>query len=94
MPANKKYLLKSGWARASKVIAAILGGLVVSCALHVLFGLLLDAEIMILSIWFTFPITWAFVITLVYWIKSPWKVWGMIASISLMASVTIYLIKT
>ncbi|WP_019039290.1 hypothetical protein [Psychroflexus tropicus] len=33
MPANKKYLIKSGWAKASKVIDAILGSFVASMAL-------------------------------------------------------------
>lgn len=94
MPSNKKYLLKSNWAKASKVTAAILGGLIVVSLLHILFGLLISAELMVLCIWFTFPIAWAFIITVVYWIKGPAKVWGLITLISLVAVPIIYYLKS
>ena len=94
MPANKKYLLKSKWAKASKVIAAIPGGLIVVSLLHILFGLIISAELMVLCMWFTFPITWAFMITVVYWIKNPVKVWGLITIITFIGVPVIYYLKS
>ena len=94
MPANKKYLLKSGWAKASKVLAAILGGLVVSLALHIVVALTWNADYVVLSIWFSFPLAWVAMITIVYWIKNAWKAWGLIIFLSLSCSTVIYFIKT
>ena len=94
MPANIKYLLKSGWAKASKVIAAILGGLLVTSILHILVALTWDAEFTTLSLWFTFPNTWVFLMAVVYWIKNPWRVWAMIMSLSLLGGVIIYYLKS
>ncbi|MEM8969701.1 MAG: hypothetical protein AAGE93_25000 [Bacteroidota bacterium] len=93
MPANKKYLLTSGWAKASKVTAAILGGLILTSILHILPALLWDAELVILCVWFTFPSIWVLVMLFVYWIKSPQRVWGVISSISLIGAAIIYFIK-
>lgn len=94
MPANKKHLLKSGWAKASKVIAAILGGLVVSLAFHTVVALIWSADYVVLSIWFSFPLVWVSMIAIVYWIKNAWKAWGLIILLSLSCSTVIYLIKT
>ena len=90
MPANKKYLLKSPWARASKVIAAILGALMATVVIHIAAGLLWDRDLVLLSFWFTVPILWCFLIATVYWIKSPWKVWVLLLTIALTCCAIIY----
>jgi hypothetical protein len=61
---------------------------------HILGGLLLDTNIMLLSFWFTFPLVWVFIMVMVYFIKSPWRVWGIIASVSFVGALVIYMIKT
>ena len=94
MPANKKHLIRSPWTRASKIIAAILGGLVVSLALHTVVALTWNADYVVLSIWFSFPLVWVAMIGIVYWIKNVWKAWGLILLLSLGGSSVIYFIKT
>ncbi|MEM6526117.1 MAG: hypothetical protein AAF693_20135 [Bacteroidota bacterium] len=93
MPANKKYLLKSRLGRTSKILAAIFGGAFISCLLHILTAFVIDPELMILSIWITFPLSWVAVMAMVYGIKSPFRVWMVILSIGLIAVPLIYYLK-
>lgn len=94
MPANKKYLLNTPLGRASKVLAAILGGVLVTSLLHILAGLLWNPEVVVLSMLFTFPMLWVVLITMVYWVKKPQKAWSIILVVSLLGGLAIYLIKT
>ena len=93
MPANKKYLLRSGWAKSSKVLAALFGSLIASLALLTLVAMLGYADLVLLSSWFTFPSLWVAFIVVVYWVKSPMKAWGLLLSISLVCGVIIYFLK-
>lgn len=93
MPANKRYLLSSGWARASKLIAAVFGGALITVLLQNLAGILWGWDIVILSLWFSFPCIWIAIMCWVYWIRSPWGVWAGLISIGLISSGIIYFLK-
>lgn len=93
MPANKKYLMQSGWAKASKVIAAILGGLLASIALHMVLAIWIDQKIMLTITLFTMFIVWPLMMVMVYWIRKPWVSWAVLMSITLVCSVGIYIGK-
>ncbi|MEM6361439.1 MAG: hypothetical protein AAF149_16140 [Bacteroidota bacterium] len=93
MPANKKYLLETKRARISKIIAAIVGGLVATHAVLMLVALLGWQDFVVLTIWFVWPSLWVFFICVVYWVKKPVKVWGLLGTIILVCSVAIYLLK-
>ena len=93
MPTFKKYFLSSNWVRASKFVASILGG-VVTILFHVIAALMGYADYVMLSVWYTFPIIWVTIITLIYWNKSAWKVWAVLVSVSALCSSIIYVLKT
>ncbi|MEL6717467.1 MAG: hypothetical protein AAFO82_15325 [Bacteroidota bacterium] len=93
MPANKKYLLQSPWARTSKIIAAILGSLLASIAVHMALALWVDtATFLSISVYGTF-LLWVGFMLLVYWFKSPWKSWGALLLVIVVAGAAIYLGK-
>ncbi|MEM1120721.1 MAG: hypothetical protein AAGJ18_09750 [Bacteroidota bacterium] len=90
MPANTKYLLQSPWARTSKIIAAIFGCLIASIVVHLALALWVDLSTFLsISIYGTFILWVAFILT-IYWIKSPWKSWGMLLAVIAIGSVAIY----
>ncbi|MEM6347480.1 MAG: hypothetical protein AAF927_26560 [Bacteroidota bacterium] len=93
MPANKKYLLQSPWAKTSKVIAAILGSLIGSVLVHLALALWIDKSTMLnVSVYGIFML-WVGLMLLVYWVKSPWKSWGVLLTIISLAGLLIYLGK-
>ena len=94
MPANKKYLLKTRLGRTSKILASIFGGLTASLGILTALALLTDPDYVLLSIWFVFPLLWASIIVVVYWIKKPWKAWVLLLSVILSCVVAIYFLKT
>ncbi|MEM9328388.1 MAG: hypothetical protein AAGA85_22155, partial [Bacteroidota bacterium] len=83
---------QSPWARTSKVVAAILGSLIATLGVLTI-AALINKEAVVLSIWITFPSVWVAFIAIVYWIKSPWKVWGLFLSIALVSGACIYFLK-
>lgn len=93
MPANKKYLLKSGWAKASKVLAAIPGCLAASLALHMALALWLGFDYVIPTSTFSVFIVWTGLMLLVYRIEKPWKSWAMLLIILLICVIGIVLRK-
>lgn len=90
MPANKKYLTKSPWTRFSKVLAAILGGFLVSIGVHHALALWVDMGIMVVTSVFSIFILWAVLMLVVYWIESPLKVWAIFLITLVICSVAIY----
>ena len=93
MPANKKYLLKSGWARASKVLAAILGSLAASLALHMALALWVGFDYVLPTSTFSVFIVWTGLMLLVYRIEKPWKSWAVLLIILLICVTGIVLGK-
>lgn len=93
MPANKKHLLKSGWARASKVLAAILGSLAASLALHMALALWVGFDYVLPTSTFSVFIVWTGLMLLVYRIEKPWKSWAVLLIILLICVTGIVLGK-
>lgn len=93
MPANKKYLLKTGWARASKVLAAILGSFVASLALHIALALCVGFDYVLPTSTFSVFILWTGFMLLVYRIEKPWKSWAVLLIILLVCAIGIVLKK-
>lgn len=93
MPANKKYLIQSPWARASKVLAAIFGGLIASTAFHLALGLWLDTRVVMATTIYTMFIVWPLLMLVVYWIEKPWMAWAILIGITLISALGIYLGK-
>lgn len=93
MPANKKYLLKTRWGRTSKILAAIPGAIMATAIIEIVMGLLWNTEMVVVSMWFSYPLIWVTFICAVYWIKKPWKAWVLLLSISLVGVIMIYFIK-
>ncbi|MEM6725423.1 MAG: hypothetical protein AAF598_15385 [Bacteroidota bacterium] len=93
MPANKKYLLKSKWARASKIIAAILGGFLATISLHGALAILIGFDYVLPTSLFSTFIVWSIFMLVVYWVDKPWKSWSVLLSVTLVCSVVIFIWK-
>lgn len=93
MPANKKYLIKSPWIKFSKLMAAILGGFIVSIAIHLALALWIDLSLVLVTSIFSVFIIWAVLMLVVYWMKSPLKAWGLLLLTLIICSAAIYLGK-
>lgn len=89
MPANKKHLLKTGWAKASKVLAAILGSLATSLALHIALALWVGFDYVVPTSTFSVFIVWTGFMLLVYRIEKPWKSWAVLLIILLICIIGI-----
>lgn len=76
MPANKKYLTKSGWHKFAKISAGILGGYLISALFHMCLPLYLPSpkEVLITSI-FTIFLVWSILLVLPFLFKNGWKAW-------------------
>ncbi|WP_157757663.1 hypothetical protein [Pseudalgibacter alginicilyticus] len=91
MPANKKYLMQSGWAQTSKVVASILGSLLASFGFHLaLASYIWQTAIVATSVYSVF-VLWGFLIIVVYWVKKPWVAWAILLSIIILSALAIYL---
>lgn len=90
MPANKKYLAKSPWTKSSKLLAAILGGFLVSIGIHFVLALWLDMRTVMVTSVFSIFILWAILMLLVYWMKSPGKAWAIILLTLIICGAAIY----
>ncbi len=93
MPAKKEYLSTSGQ-RFLKVSAGILGGLLLSVAIHLLLGILLQNKVAVmLTGTFTAFLLWAALLSIAFLAKSGWKIWGIYLAGILICSSIIYLIR-
>jgi len=82
MPANKKYLSSPGQ-KVLKVSAALLGGYMVTSALHLFLLLFLDKKTVLVTMFFSTYILWAVLMIFAFLAKSGWKIWGWYLLISL-----------
>lgn len=76
MPANKKYLTQSPLQRTLKITAGIIGGYLVTLALHEFIMLFLPKKDVYMTMHFTTYIIWAILMVLAFLAKSGWKIWG------------------
>lgn len=91
MPANPKYLTKSGWQKFAKISAGVLGGYIISTLLHMVLALWLPMhkEVMISSI-FTLFIVWVALLIVPYLFKNGWKAWGLYLVVILLLYILYY----
>ena len=93
MPASKKYLLTSRWARISKVFAAIIGAYLASISFHLTLALLFDKGLILgISIFTTF-ILWVGFMLMVYKVRKPWKAWGIIGLTIMVGAISFALLR-
>lgn len=93
MPANPKYLTKSGWQRFAKISAGILGGYLVSTTLHLLLASLFSRVEVLITITYTGFILWVVLMILAFLAKNGWKVWALYLTISVVCVTILYLIQ-
>lgn len=91
MPANPKYL-SNNWSRAGKISAAILGGYIVTIAIHMAIGIMMEDKqpLVLTTIWSSW-IMWIFFMILAFTFNKAWKAWGLYAFLTLIAGIIIYL---
>lgn len=90
MPANKKYLTASGWKRAGKISAAILGGYLVSMTFHLALATWLSRKEVIITSAYTGFLLWVTLMILAFLAKRAWKVWGIYLLLSAVFAAVAY----
>ncbi len=90
MPAHKKYLLRSPWAKFGKISAAIVGGFFASVFLHLALALWSNLHIVLVTSTFSVFIVWVLLMLMVYWIRSTWRAWGVLSLMIALSSLMIY----
>lgn len=94
MPANPKYLTTSKRQRFAKISAGILGGYLVSTALHlVLVQWSADHEIVMITFEFSLFLLWILFLILPFLFKNGWKCWNIYLGIILVCVAAISLGK-
>jgi hypothetical protein len=94
MPANKKYLIKSSWAKGSKVIAAILGSFVASMSLHLALTYWLPRPTVLITSTFSVFVIWILLMLWVYAAETAIKSWLILGSILVLSAILVILGKS
>ena len=94
MPANEKYLTASGWQKALKISAGVLGGYFVSVSFHLALAAWLNHVTVLITMTFTGFILWGTLMVLAFLANSGWRVWGLYLLLTLIFSVMIFMGKT
>ena len=85
--------MQSPWAKTSKVLAAIVGGLLGSLGVHMSLALAIGYTYVVPTSVFTVFIVWVCFMLVVYWVEKPWKAWGILGLIIATSAIIIYLLK-
>lgn len=93
MPANKKYLMTSRWARFSKVLASILGAYLASISFHLTLALFFDRVVVLGTSIVTTFILWGGFMLLIYKIQKPWKAWLVLGGVIVSGAVSFMLLR-
>ena len=91
MPANPKYLTRSGWTRASKIIAGILGGFTVSTSFHLMLTVFMNRPNVLITMTFSGFIVWVALMILAFLEEKPWKIWTIYLVLTTLFSLVIFL---
>ena len=93
MPAKKEYLTTPAQ-RALKISAGILGGYLLSSALHLALATLIPfrSEVLLTGAFSVF-ICWVVFMVLAFLSNSGWKIWGIYLSLSLLFALIIYFLR-
>lgn len=93
MPANSKYL-SSSKQRILKTSAAILGGFMVTMAVHLLIGALItEKSALVITTAFSAFVVWTCTMIVAFLIPNGWKAWGLYLGITAVCGVLIYLVR-
>lgn len=93
MPANKRHLSTRGQ-RISKTLAGIIGGYIVTMALHLLVAVIWSASpAWIQTTTYSAFSMWVAAIIVALLFKSAWKIWSLYGIISLISFTLIYLLR-
>ncbi|MEM0998954.1 MAG: hypothetical protein AAGN35_17985 [Bacteroidota bacterium] len=93
MPANPKYL-SSRTHRILKITGGILGGFMVTMALHLLIGAMLENKSpLVITTAFSAFFVWVGTMVVAFLFRNGWKLWGVYLSITLVCSVLIYFLR-
>lgn len=90
MPANPKYLTRSPWQRFAKISAGILGGYLLSTALHLALASWLDQVVVLITSSFSIFLLWATFIILAFLARNGWKIWGIYLLAILFCGLAVY----
>ena len=90
MPANVKHLTKSPWQRFAKITAAIVGGFVLTIAIHLAAALWLDHVTVLITSTFSGFILWAALMIVAFLGKNGWKTWGIYLLLISVFAIAIY----
>ena len=91
MPANKKYLITSGWTKTSKFLAAFLGSLIALTSAVMAFSSWFDPYTVLWTASYWSFIIWIFLMLMVYLIRKAWVAWLILVGITLVSALFIYL---
>lgn len=91
MPANKKYLTQKVHQRIAKITAAILGGYILTMAIHLAAASWLDKTTVMITSTFTGFILWVVLMIMAFLARNGWKVWGLYILFSGFCALVIYL---
>lgn len=84
MPANKKYLTASPLQRTLKITAGIIGGFILTTAIHQFAMLFLPKKDVHVTMHFSTYICWAVCMVLAFLSTNGWKIWGWYLLISVL----------
>ncbi|MEM8999547.1 MAG: hypothetical protein AAGB24_04720 [Bacteroidota bacterium] len=79
--------------RTSKVLAAFLGSMLASIGLHMALALWVGFKYVIPTSIFSIFIVWVTFMLMVYWIRKPWKSWGLLLLVILISTAGIIIGK-
>ncbi|MES2810623.1 MAG: hypothetical protein V4619_18450 [Bacteroidota bacterium] len=77
MPANKKYLTKSGWTKLSKILVGVIGGYLVSLSFHAALTRFFPLENVMITSFVTAYVLWATLLLFAFLIKKAWQTWAL-----------------
>lgn len=76
MPANKKYLTTSPLQRALKITAGIIGGFLLTTAIHQFAMLFFPKKDVHVTMYVTAYVIWAILMLIAFLSTNGWKIWG------------------
>lgn len=91
MPANPKHLTASPVQRFAKISAGILGGYLVSIALHLALASWFNHVNVLITSAFSAMTIWVILMMLAFLARNGWKIWGLYLFITLLFTIVIWL---
>lgn len=76
MPANKKYLTTSPLQRTLKITAGLVGGFLLTTAIHQFAMLFLPKKEVYVTMHFSTYLIWATLMLVAFLSTNGWKIWG------------------